>query len=404
MSGAHPIPATPESPVLASIEPARSGQAITSWLARLETLLDLPAPAAREIIEELDAHLRERSEDLARSGTSEAQAVHMALSELGDVADLAVGYRRAYKANPWRPVMKALLFVAVGSAITLAASALAPGGGVPAGPPSGVRVYTPADGGWHADADAPTTLVSLSVEDLRLEEVLGALATAQGASLHLQRHALDQAGINIDDPLSMSVKNISFTRALAMVNDSLDRHDGDAIDVRIADGIMEIAPRQFFDRRESALAVYDIADLVEEVEPEEVLQLLTSIAEPESWQENGGELAQARLVGGKLFVVAPPRLQGRVSWVLEQLREPVGEDGQGAAPAREVRSFALSHAPAGELSLVVAPLLDLRGVRVTSDARTNSLIVQGSDAQLDSLELLISKLDVAAPAEPPAER
>jgi hypothetical protein len=403
MSYAARSAAPEDSGVLASIAPGRPGQAITSWLARLEALLGLPAPTSSEIVEELETHLRERVDDLVRSGTPEAQAVHLAISELGDIADLAVGYRRAHRTSPWRPIMKALLFVAVGSAITLGASALAPGAPAPAGQPSGVRVYAPEQGGWQAsEAHAPKP-VTVSLADQPFAEVLEAIARTQGMQLHLQRAALETYGIGIEDHTSFEVKNMPLDRALAMLNDSLARSGPESVDVRFADGLMEVAPRSFFDRRESVLAAYDISDLLSVVDAEELSDLLTSIAEPESWMENGGELAAARVVQGtgRLFVTAPPRIQARVSWILEQLEANDEDEAGSRATEREVRSYALSHTPADEISLTVAPLLNMQGVRLTADPSTNSLIVQGSPDQIESLERLIARLDSAVAAENP---
>ena len=54
-----------------------------------------------------------------------------------------------------------------------------------------------------------------------------------------------------------------------------------------------------------------------------------------------------------------------------------------------------------EISQTVAPLLNMQGVRLTADPSTNSLIVQGSPEQIESVERLIARLDSAVSAENP---
>jgi hypothetical protein len=80
-----------------------------------------------------------------------------------------------------------------------------------------------------------------------------------------------------------------------------------------------------------------------------------------------------------------------------------------AAPAekQEIRVYALRHASAPEVARVVRELFSgavHRGgpsVTIGTDPRTNSLILSGTQHDLDSVEAVLQRLDSAASAEPP---
>ena len=75
--------------------------AIGVWLDLLVKLLRLPARECEAIRDELESHLRERVRDLVVAGTTEDDAVRVAVGELGDAASLAARYREA-RAYPRR--------------------------------------------------------------------------------------------------------------------------------------------------------------------------------------------------------------------------------------------------------------------------------------------------------------
>ena len=96
----------------------------------------------------------------------------------------------------------------------------------------------------------------------------------------------------------------------------------------MTNGVLEIAPREFFDRRERTLVTYDLSGIIsarhetfgedrEKVVPE-IQSLICNFVSAEDWRDNGGELAQMSVVGDRLFVEAP-RMHPQVKWILDQL-------------------------------------------------------------------------------------
>ncbi|MGI9015269.1 MAG: permease prefix domain 1-containing protein [Phycisphaerales bacterium] len=99
----HPLRSLSHAPSQVSLdaldgperEQLRAPATLDSWLAVFAQLLAM-APAARlEITAELRAHLAERSRDLMLEGRSDGEALHIAISELGDAAELARGFADA---------------------------------------------------------------------------------------------------------------------------------------------------------------------------------------------------------------------------------------------------------------------------------------------------------------------
>jgi general secretion pathway protein D len=76
---------------------------------------------------------------------------------------------------------------------------------------------------------------------------------------------------------------------------------------------------------------------------------------------------------------------------------------RSVSPATQMKVFPLSHAPAGEMSDTISQFLNERGglgpdVTITSNPRTNSLIVHASPRDMEEVTQLIQRLDVGSSA------
>ena len=117
--------------------------------------------------------------------------------------------------------------------------------------------------------------------------------------------------------------------------------------------------------------------------------LITSLAEPESWENNGGSLSRIHMLGERMFVEAPPRIHERVSWIL-------GQVAGGEIGAAEARRYPLRHAGAEEVlqSLRTSPALQpVDFTKVVWDPHTNSIVVHATAAQHQMVKDAIAALD-----------
>jgi len=90
---------------------------IADWLAVFARTLAVPKAEAREILDELEDHLRTRVDDLLIAGLSEAEATRRAVGELGETVALAKGFREARTHRRRRLVMQLVTVSAAATAV-----------------------------------------------------------------------------------------------------------------------------------------------------------------------------------------------------------------------------------------------------------------------------------------------
>jgi hypothetical protein len=184
---------------------------------------------------------------------------------------------------------------------------------------------------------------------------------------------------------------------MSAINESrgvFDPSEAAAIEYRVKEGVIEFATRESFDRRESALVSYNITHLIESgVDLEEVRKAITSFVDPEEWEDNGGNLGTMMIVGNRMFVKAPPRMQEGVKWFIEQL---AGQDGAPAAAGERAPAAAL---PAERNNLVyVSGLVDRPGpYNHPGDELTLRRVLISASIKPDAEEATV----VRGPAEQP---
>lgn len=325
-----------------------SASSIDAWLNVASRLMHLPESTRAEISSELREHLRERVRDLLLSGCDEAHAVRQAIDELGETAQLARRFEAANKPQSRRPLMHAMLTL-------LGAGAVA----------AGVMTFSPNHSGSNpasryeaaaANAAPPKALADLRcslVAETSLRDALQSVIDEAGVGLMVDWGEIQNNGVEVDAPLGIVFTGMPGPQALTLIAQS----GGGGVfglDWRMRENnLVEFGLRSSLDRREIELLTYDIAETLaiiadhfansREEANKQVMELLTSMVEPENWQDNGGDLASMKLVGGRLFVQAPSRMQGKVKWMLDQLPNDagagldVGHDAKAdAAPVRRV--------------------------------------------------------------------
>ncbi|MCW5754557.1 MAG: hypothetical protein KIT24_07620 [Phycisphaeraceae bacterium] len=313
------------------------GQTVRAWLDELVERAALGPDRARDLRDELDAHLSERIVSLTHAGWSVETATNKALSELGDQAELARQFREIERTDKRRRLMRTGLWAACGGAAVLGLGTLIAGGeGLSNTPqPTGVRIYTPASGVWTAPQTAQANQVEQAVMRLALEavplgEALHRIAREHNLQVFPRVLDLSEHMINLDAPISLAAPGLTLAEVFTLLNESIGLADGETLAYRIRTEALEVATRAYFDRRESRLAAYDVRSILDMNTSDDLLQLLTTIVSPNDWVDQGGDLANAMILDGKLFVHAPPRMHEQVAWILEQL---VGETREGGSAA-----------------------------------------------------------------------
>lgn len=319
--------------------------AITAWLNVFVRLLHLPEAQRSAIRNELYEHLRERTRDLMLANRNETESVRLAIEELGETVQLARRFEAANRPHTRRWLMYASM-LGFGAAVLV----------------TGTIVLTPNQQPQSLAtvfAEQPTNSTeiqrSLSEKDVDISNDMPLLSVARniteavGRELVMSPAEFQEHGIDVNDHfLQIQLHRVPVTVALDRIAAELSRQSI-PIGWRADDRIIEIAPKEVLDARDLTLVSYNIGDIIRSVtsygRPYEnavadVTSLLHEIVEPESWRENGGALAQLRVVGGRMFVQAPKRMHTQIEWILEQLRQDIGNE-QGAdarPPAPQMRT------------------------------------------------------------------
>jgi LysM repeat protein len=332
--------------------------AIGSWLDRLLRLTRLPVREAAEIRDELDSHLRERVRDLMLVGHDEPDAIHKSISELGDLALLAQRYRDANRKPIGRMLMQFTLITAVGAALGLSTIALQQSqpeqlvqipvietqpettAEVPSLREFGGPMIVEADPeAIHAEIMrnfevqnlnvlADESILRTALEAGPITEAFKEMALAADVtSSQVYWDYLADFGLDTESEIeTVATEGQSIRKSFEMLSDTLGLTDTSRLDCRIADGLLEIATVEFFDRREMMLLPYAVAilpdtgsPLVQSDESETLTDMVTTLIEPAVWEVNGG-YAAIYAAGDRLFVNAPLRIQSQVGWLLGELQ------------------------------------------------------------------------------------
>lgn len=184
----------------------------------------------------------------------------------------------------------------------------------------------------------------LAGEDLRDLKIsvsesatLASVVQAIGAAAHTVAHA-DWARLGSDNRLpdrliGAPLQSVRIEDALVILH-SRGLTGPEPMAARRTGETIEVSSLRVFDRREQTTRAYDLRALLpadpmqRELRLRNILNVITTTIEPDGWADNGGDTSRLSELDGRLFVVAPPRVQAGVSWVLAQVGGREVEDAQ----------------------------------------------------------------------------
>jgi len=333
-----------DAPPDRSIEPS---DAVGAWLGVFGQLLRLPSERSARVIEELECHLRERVRDLMVGGKGESEALSIAFREVGDAADLARRFHMVHRGTARRRIMHlsivglsigaaALGVVAVTSqpdpAPRVASATFSLGESVPSEPPAWLFERAFEFGGEHS-----------------LLQIERAVDATQRVDFVIHWSDLLDQGFERATPFMLSDGALSLNAMLDSITLDLTSM-GFQSEWRWGANTVEIGSAEGFEMRSRELAAYDVASILWDLQTTfnyegeqartSLRELITSLVEPESWEDNGGCMAQMKILGGQMFVNAPSRMQERVNWILQRMAPSNGEadaEEPGNLPGGHVR-------------------------------------------------------------------
>jgi hypothetical protein len=215
-------------------------------------------------------------------------------------------------------------------AAVLAAASLATGTQCPAQSRFGTPTETQSDAGdaEHSICAALERTISFDFTDTPLKDVVVALQRSTGVPIALDTKPLTDAGVTADTPITFVEPPVSARMALDTILASKDLSwivQRDLVIITTAD----VAKTRTVTR------VYPVADLVfvetsdaYDADFDSLIEVITSIVNPTSWDINGGAGSIAPFVPSGALVVSQTReVHEQIESLLVRLREVRDEQG-----------------------------------------------------------------------------
>jgi hypothetical protein len=179
----------------------------------------------------------------------------------------------------------------------------------------------------------------LNYADQALQDVVSDLQDEYGIPIHIDKTALEEAGIGPDSPVTMSLHNISLRSALKLILRHLQ------LTWIIEDEVLMITTKESAEKNLD-MCVYNMQGLVDVADPKSVkalIDVICSCVATDTWAANGGGHAEVQpLPSGLLVVSQTEAVQEDVSALLNNIRKmrekvpltKVGPHGYEPPPSR----------------------------------------------------------------------
>lgn len=181
----------------------------------------------------------------------------------------------------------------------------------------------------------------LHFTDEALENVIDRLQEEYAIPIKIDAPALDDLGVQADQPVTFSVRGISLSAALRFMLKSL------GLTYIIQDEMLLITTPDEAEK-ELKVCVYNVRDLVDPAKPEEIdtlREIIASCAATETWKVNGGGEAEIKpFRSGMLVISQTQAVHEEVTGLLEALRSQSKAEPNVAAMNQPVASPAAAAA------------------------------------------------------------
>jgi hypothetical protein len=204
-----------------------------NYLTLLTKLLRLDSRQRELVASELRAHLEDRLDELLVRGVSRDEAVKLALEEFGDAAGLAAEFGSLSRNRRRRWLMRMTTFSA--AAMVLVAAGLAifwpgrnAGPGIAAVVAQDPNQAQPKPDAAPANEKKPRPLAAMlderidaEFEETPLVDALKFIEDSTGLQFYVKRKMLEEAGLNLDIPVTQHLKQVRVSTLLDLMFDEL---------------------------------------------------------------------------------------------------------------------------------------------------------------------------------------
>lgn len=305
-----------------------SGQStIEAWLTVLIKLLDVPDITKIDICSELRSHLHERIRDLILTGKSEEEASNLAISELGDAAQVAQRFKHADRYTKRKLAMNIALITAGAGVVGLCIFSFNAGSNN-----IQASLFEDQDLSEYV-SESLDSKVNTDFAGASLGEVIEFLGEKLDRPIYVHWSDLEDHGLDRENfKVTLNTQGLSLSRTMDLVLDQVNYHV-DGADWKYSEDLVELGLEEDFARRTIILVSYEVDNIIEEITlrhsesyqdvTDSVVDMIINFVEPNAWLNNGGKLAQIDIVGSKMFVQAPKKMHRQIAWIIGELKSGV---------------------------------------------------------------------------------
>lgn len=145
----------------------------------------------------------------------------------------------------------------------------------------------------------PLRSAGLEFVETPLKDVITQVQDDYGIPIQIDVAALEENGINLDEPMTVNIHNVSLQSALRLMLNRLN------IAYLYQDEVLLITTNDAADSR-SELCVYDVQDVIGDDANElpELASTITACVAADSWKENGGIHPNIHVIRPTLLVIS----------------------------------------------------------------------------------------------------
>jgi hypothetical protein len=327
-----------------------SHEEFENYLTLLNRMLQLRSGQSEAIAEELRLHLEERLGELTDRGVEPKKAVNIALGEFGDATALASKFTEISRMKRRRVMFRSIVTGVCAAIVGFAAlMTIWPGNrptllDIAQAEPTQTKETTKK----AADAKPPISAAERANQETRLRleqkikieffdeplnEVVNLINHTDGIQFHFDKKAMEDSGIATDALITLQMKEVPVRVGLRFILKPLD------LSYYLDNGIVMITTQEVVEQRLS-VQMYNVKNLVGEdtiatprsgdfpVPPgatsvqsnsDRLIDLIQSVAEPESWGPVGGPGSMS-YYRGILVVRQTEAVHEKIDTLLNQLR------------------------------------------------------------------------------------
>ncbi len=323
---------------------------IDRWLGVFVRLLRVPRADAKRIRDELEDHLRARVDDLMLTGHAEPEAVRIAVAELGETAELARQFQTAAKPHRRTAMLAASAVLSAGlitGAVLITQTPTPPTPTTPDGIAAQQAAAIDAQPTFAADLNPRPESDYATLGDAldAIAETLGTRVLPHERALVAQLAETGEGGEGLADEFApIPWAGLTVDQGLMLLAQRLRFAESDPLVLQPGNGIVELAPRSLFDRRDAELRDYDMREFGLDGDPYQLMGAVVAVIEPQLWSRpRGGEhVAAAEVVNDTLIVTAPPRIHDQIRELLLRMKDRAEQQRQAELEARRQLEFSVA--------------------------------------------------------------